>query len=258
MKTKKLNNRIGELFQILFLGLIFGAGMLPVCGQANRSAAIFDGRSEPKTTSEITKQEERFIEKEVRNKESVIKGKSKLDCDEDTFSINSAVSGSFTRSKSSQKAFLYELCRSGRSFGIGGIIVVENGSVAAHYTYGHNGLSSEIASAPDINQNGLSEILLIGGGTGQGYTEGVVEIIEIASNGVKSFGIADTYSDNYGTDNPKTLATAYKVSAQPGKTPVYFRDTYNQKGSEEKWTPVKKSQKFSLRKDYAPKYNKIP
>lgn len=251
---KKLNNFTGSL---LFC-LIFGGSAVSVCGQTNKLTLIYDGRDAIKeAVSSATEAEKKLIEKEVLKKEAVIKGKTELECDENEFDVLGAASGSFTKATASQKVFLYELCRSARTFGIGGIVVVEDGKIVAHYTYGENGLYADIAFVSDINQNGLSEILLIAVGMGQGYTLGAVEIIEITSGGIESFGIADVYSDDYGNVSAKTSATAYKVSAQTGKTPVYFRETYSQKNEEAKWTLVKKSQKFSLRKDYTPKYNKI-
>lgn len=252
---KKLNNLIGRALQILSLGLIFGGAFL-IYGQTNNLTLIFDGRTEAQTLR-ATRAEEQMVEREVRRKESTIKQKSALDCDEDTFSVGSAADGAFTKPKAAQRAVLYELCRSGRSFGIGGIVVIENGKIVLHYTYGENGLDSGIAALPDINQNGLSEIVLIGGGSGQGYSAGTVEIIEMTPRGVQFFGSAETYGDDYGTVKPKTSATAYKVSVQKGRTPIYFRETYAQKSFEGKWTLSKKSHKFSLTKDYTPKYNKI-
>lgn len=238
------------------LGLIFGGAFL-IQAQTDKPTLIYDGRTEART-SRATRPEEQLIEREVRKKESVIKQKSSLDCDDDTFSVSGAADGSFTKPKSAQRAVLYELCRSGRSFGIGGIVIIENGKIIAHYTYGDNGLDSNLAALPDINENGLSEIVLIGGGNGQGYTAGTVEIIEMTPRGVQFFGTAETYSDDYGTGKPKTSGTAYKVSVQKGKTPTYFRETYAQKSAQGKWTLAKKSHKFSLTKDYNPKYNKIP
>ena len=160
MCMKKLNNRIVGLL----LCLIFG-GAISAFGQATKPILIFDGRPKDEVLTALTKAEKEIVEKEVRKNESVIKEKSNLECDEDTFAVVGAASGSFTKAKSSQTAYLYELCRGARSFGIGGIVIVENGRVVSHNTYGDNGLDIGIASLPDINQNGLSEIVLVGAGT---------------------------------------------------------------------------------------------
>ncbi len=263
MKTqnimKESNERTGRLFQILSLSLIFGAGVFGVCGQAAKSTLLFDGRDSMESAPP-TRPEFDMIRKEVRANETAIREAVNVVCDEDdetSFGVTGMASGSFTKPNARQKAYLYELCRSGRSFGIGGIVVVENSRTVAHYAYGENGLDSEIVALPDINQNGFSEIMLIGGGSGQGYTQGAVEIIELTPGGVKDFGIADTYEDNFGTESAKKSAKAFRISVSPGKSPVFFRETYTRKGESGKWILTVKSQKFSLRLDYEPKFYKI-
>jgi hypothetical protein len=253
---KKLNDRNRCVFQILSFCLFFGGNAFLVAGQTNKPALIYDGRTEARGLR-ATAAEERLVEREVRKKETAIKEKSNQDCVDDTFSVGAVARGSFTKPKAAQSVVLYELCRSGRSFGIGGIVIVENGKIVAHYTYGENGLDYDLVSLPDINQNGLSEIVLIGGGGGQGYSANAVEIIEMTAGGVKSFGIADTYKDDFGTGKPNSSATGYKVTVQPGKNPIYFRETYRRKTQSGKWSLIKKAQRFPLRKDYVPKYNKI-
>lgn len=238
------------------IGLLLLVCAFPIFGQATKTVFVFDGRPAVEESSTTTAAEEKFIEKEVRRKETIIKAKAGVECDEETFGVSGAASGSFTKAKAAQKIFLYELCRSGRSFGIGGIVVVENEKVVAHRIFGENGLRSDIKALPDINKNGLSEIVLGGYGTGQGYTEGAVEIIELTAAGVKSFGFADIYEDDFGANENDPSATAYKITAQTGKIPVFFREAYTRKSEEDKWILSKKAQKFTLRKDTA-KYNSI-
>ena len=256
---KNLNESTGGLFQIIGFYLIIGASVFTAYAQTGKLLTLSDGRDAGASVP-VTVEESRFIEKEVRAKESVVREKSGLDCEEDenfSFNVVSVASGSFTKPNTRQKAYLYELCRSNLTFGIGGIVVAENGKVVTHYIYGENGLESDFAVLPDINRNGFSEIMLIGGGTGQGYTLGAVEIIEFTSRGINSFGIADIYEDNFGTNNAKKSATAYKVSVRTGKNPVYFREAYTRKNEEGKWILTGKSRKYLLRRDYEPKYHKI-
>jgi len=251
----KSNNLAGGM--LLFL--IFGASLLTVHGQTAKLTMLFDGRADDSST-DVSAAEKRFVEKEVKKKEVEIREKADLNCDDEDEAeilMGGVASGSFTRPKAVQKAYLYELCRSGRSFGIEGLIVVENERVVAHFTSGENGISSGLGIAPDINQNGLTEILLFGGGTGQGYTQTGVEIIEFAPGGVKSFGVAESYEDDFGANEKNPTAKAFKVFVQKGKNPVYFRETYTKKEDAGKWTLTKKSQKFLLDKDYTPKYHKI-
>ena len=259
LNMKESKNRTGRLLQTVSFLLIFGASLSAAYGQAVKSIPVFDGRDDSESVPPAVGEYD-LIKKEVRKNESIIRETTGITCEEDDFSsldISGMTNGSFTKPNAQQKAYLYELCRSGRAFGIGGIVVVENSRIVAHYVYGENGLDSDIAALPDINQNGFSEIMLIGGGTGQGYTQNAVEIIELTPGGVNAFGIADTYEDNFGTEDAKKSATAYKISVLSGKTPVFFREAYTRKSESGKWLLKGKSQKFALRRDYEPKFHKI-
>ena len=166
--------------------------------------------------------------------------------------------GSFTKTKTSQKAYLYERCRSGRSFGIGGIVIAEGNKVLSHYIFGENGLYSGISSADDINRNGLSEIVLNSTGTGQGYTDSAIHLIEIKSGAISFLGSASTFASNSGAveDESKALTSAYKITVQPGTVPVYFFDTFEKKGAAKDWTATKTNEKFFLESEPA-KFLKI-
>lgn len=257
---KRSNKRSGRVFRILGLALVFGASVFGICGQSGKTIPIFDGRDAIESVPP-TPAESEIVKKEVRKNESAVRAAIGTTCDEDELSsldITGIASGSFTKPNARQKAYLYELCRSGRAFGIGGIVVVENSQVVAHYVYGENGLDSDIAALPDINQNGFSEIMMIGGGSGQGYSMGAVEIIELAPGGVNTLGIADTYEDDFGTAaSGKKSARAFSVSVLPGKSPVFFREGYARSSEQGKWILTVKSQKFRLRLDYEPKWHKI-
>jgi len=256
---KKSNNLTSNLFQVLSFGLIFGSLISAAYGQRGKLTVISDGRAET-INSEVTKAEEEFIEKEVRKKESQIRKINDM-CEEDeffSFSLSGVASGSFTRPKAVQKAYLYELCRSNIEMGIGGILIVENRNVIAHYIYGENGLDDDITILPDIDQNGLSEIVLSGAWVGQGYIFRSVEILELTQRGIKFFGGARTFEDSSGAANPTNHPVkAFKIAVKSGRIPVYFREKYVQKEFEEKWELTKKLQKFSLDKEVVPKYYRI-
>jgi hypothetical protein len=222
---------------------------------------VIDGRKDWEE-KDGTKEETDFVNKEYKRNEAAILKSTELECDEGTedgVSIVGTAEGSFTKSNSSQKIYLYERCRSGRSFGIGGILVAENGKAVTHYSYGENGLDSGIFSLPDINKNGLSEIGIVAGGTGQGYTNTAVYLFEFKDGKMNFLGSAATFDDNSGAmeDDSKVETNAYKISVQSGEKPVFFREHYQKKGSAEKWSLVKKSEKFSLEKGDVGKYNKI-
>lgn len=222
---------------------------------------VYDGRkleSKPKAGTEAEKQ---LAEKEYKLHETAILQKVGFNCEEgdEDVSITETAAGSFTRPNSSQKVLLYERCRAGRAYGVGGILIVENGKSVAHYAYGENGLFAGLSSLPDVNKNGLSEIVLLSIGAGQGYANSAIDVFEFKTDDLDFLGRTETYSSNSGavTDTTKVKTEAVKVSAQPAANPVFFRETYEQKGSSQKWSPVKKAEKFSLNKGEPIKYHKI-
>lgn len=225
------------------------------------AVTVYDGRDDKEGT-QATTAEKKLVGDEYNARKTVIAGKVKVDCDEETtdgIEIDGVADGAFTKAGAAEKVYLYEVCRSGRSFGIGGLMFVDNGKVIAHYVYGDGGLYSGIASLPDIDKNGLSEIVLEGGGTGQGYTEGAIDIFQNGGGGLVFIGRTDTYSDDSGavTDDSKSLSTAYKISVTPAAKPIFSRDTYEKKGTTKIWSLIKNNEKLGLKKSDAPKFTKI-
>ncbi len=224
------------------------------------AVTIADGRdeNEPPKPSEV---DTAFVEKEFKATEAAIYKSSTFKCDDGDGGLQllGTASGAFTKAGSTQKAYLYELCRAGRSFGIGGLIIADGDTIAAHYTFGENGLYTSVGSSADIDRNGLSEIILAGSGSGQGYTEASVSLYEFEGGTLKFIGSTPTYSDNSGAEmnESKILTTAYKVTAETGTAPVFMRDTFEKKGAAKTWAESKKREKITLEKKDAAKFVKI-
>lgn len=222
---------------------------------------VFDGRTDSDPNGDkATAAETAMVRAEVKKHEAAIKSKVKFPCDiDERTSIISTATGAFTKVGAQQKMYLYELCRAGHSFGIGGMIITEGDRAVAHYAYGENGLEINATALSDINKNGVSEILLFGGGTGQGYTELGISIIEIKDGNFDFIGGDSVYSDNSGAamDDSKIKTTATNISVEPGATPVFYRENYEKKGDGGKWTIVDKQEKFTLEKGTPPKWVKI-
>ena len=227
---------------------------------------LFDGRKETENT-DFAKSETELVQAEFDRKKELIKEKfGDRYCEESevgNIGINGIVKGSFTKPRSDQKAVFYDVCRSGSShFGVGGIIVFENDKTVSHYVYGENGLQNSILSAPDVNKNGLNELILVDFQTHQGYSGGTIILVEFANESLKFLGNAVTYSSNSGAvENEKNVeSTAYKISVQPSAKPTFFRETYQAKGNNENWKLAKKSEKFTLDKtdsDFVKGFKKI-
>lgn len=213
------------------------------------------GKTTPPTDTKIVESEfkrsEAAIQQKLGDKYCVDPGDAKVE-------VYNSVEGAFTKPNAKEKAFLYSLCELGRGFGVGGIMIVENETVTAHYV-GQISWGEQLSTLPDINQNGVSEIVSAGGGSGQGYTESSIEILEFKGGNLDFLGTAETYSDNSGAmeDESKVLTTAYDISAQPGAAPTFFRETYEKKGAAKTWSLSKKSEKLSLKKEENSGFTKI-
>lgn len=227
---------------------------------------LYDGRKDF-DYKDYSKSEMQPVQAEFDRKKAEIKEKfGERYCSEgedQELSLNGIAEGAFTKPSTQQKAYLYTLCSTGSShFGVGGIMIFENGRVVTHYTYGENGLDSGLLKIADINKDGMDELALIDGQTHQGYSNGSFSLVEFPNGKLNFIGLTEVYSDNSGAaeDDNKILAEASVISVEPGATPVFYKDSYEQKGSSKNWTPVKKAEKFSLNKmedEYLKGYRKI-
>ena len=137
-------------------------------------------------------------------------------------------SGSFTRPNATQRAILYVYCEVGHNMDLDGIAIVENGQVAAHIVF-EGASNNAIGALPDINGNGIAEIVIASGGTNQGQTWGVISITEINGKETTDFGLANTYMDNCGVDENNCSMEATRISVKPGSKPAFFSEKFVRK-----------------------------
>lgn len=138
--------------------------------------------------------------------------------------------GAFTKPKADQKAILYNYCTFGDNMALNGIAVIENGRVVAHVVY-EGGNDHAIGALPDIDGDGLSEILIATGGTNQGITWGTISVIELAGSEITRFGRTGTLSDDSGINEKNPKIQANRISVKAGKTPAFFREIFVDNGS---------------------------
>ena len=113
---------------------------------------------------------------------------SRRECDPRTAAAAVDVApGSFTRPKSEQRAILYSYCTVGHNLALNGIGVVENGLLVAHAIY-EGGHDRALGALPDIDGNGLSEIVVASGGTNRGVTWDAISILELGGATVAAIG----------------------------------------------------------------------
>ncbi len=222
--------------------------------KTEETIVVYDGRKlEDESDKTASKEEKEFVWNEFKKSEAVAKQKmGDQYCSDPVTELGDVygfAEGAFTKPNSSQKAYLYYVCELGRGFGVGGIMIVENQKVVTNYV-DKVSWNESIHTLPDINKNGLNEILLAAGGSGQGYTSMSIEILEMDSGKLNYWGLTETYSDNLGAVEKDSdgLATAFKIFVQPSSNPVFTKEVFEKKGNAKEWKSIKKSEKLTLDK----------
>lgn len=208
------------------LGLLLSAGL------AAQPAPIFDGRSYLKAIQKPTKAESTIVQAEVkrRSQEKFLKKRLEgLDAGkfEEAFEVRGVAAGSFTRAGAAQRAVLYRYSYTN------GVVVLEGDKVVAHYSGdpGDYALYVGIFAAPDLNGNGLSEMVLLRN------TEDTADVYAYFFDSGKYQGATMVFTTNVrpGEDPPpneKIQDLAYAVRAQGAKLQ---RETYR-RGAKGPWT----------------------
>lgn len=173
------------------------------------------------------------------------------------FDVIGMAQGAFTRKLAHQTAVLYEYCQYGNGFAYNGLAIIENQKILLHYFFNGTWLAS-FKSLPDINQNGLNEMLIeTSGGLHQGFYGTGIAILEISQNRIKGIGGVQTSSNECEEgESGEECPREYKIFVQPGKTPVFFRERYNLINSD-KLVKVGPRKRFSLEKADAEGYEII-
>jgi hypothetical protein len=196
---------------------------------AQEPRPIFDGRLNLKPTA-LTAAEQTLLRDRILPAARQA-WKTRKECDAGTTGAALDVaSGSFTRPKSDQRAILYTYCTVGHNMALNGIAVIEKGVVAAHAIY-EGGNDHAIGALPDINGNGLSEILVVSGGTNQGVTWEVISILELGGAVVSRLGQTEAYSDDCGVNEESCTKKANRLSVRAGSLPAFFREVFVDKGA---------------------------
>jgi hypothetical protein len=164
-------------------------------------------------------------------------------CSEEDYEVSNALKGSFTRTGAQQTLVYYQYCITGNGLGSTGLAVLENGKVEASYISEDGGETTGSRVLPDINENGVNEVVLyVSGGMHQGGGGTGAEVVEFTEAGLKNLGwfAADEFSES----GP---SIAYRVTAKAGKPPLFYRQKFTSR-DEKKWNPVGKPLPFKLGK----------
>ncbi len=218
---------------------------------------VFDGRNDDNEKS--GEKETPFVREIVRTEQTAIqnmfKDSTEFECSGTDVTVEGLAEGSFTKPKSAQVVYLYRKCTDDtmKYPGFISVLIITQGEeVVAHFVYADvfGGFTS-LKILPDINRNGLSEIVLRSS-LGYGYYTDSIDIYEFGANNPVSLGgtkIFTNLPDNGKEDESKT---AYRITVQTDKSPVFFRETYQRKSDREKWQLQTKESIFSLGKSNTP------
>ena len=143
------------------------------------------------------------------------------------FTVVGMASGAFTIKGARQTAYLYTYCYE-RPGDFQGLVVVQGSAVVAHYVFVDH--LSDMYAVNDVNRNGFTELVLNGGFTGQGATEGWLELAELGPVrrllGQLDYDHApQPYLDNCGAVEVGGTWSSRVIRVTPGKVPKFTQQT---------------------------------
>ncbi len=218
---------------------ILGQGSVLVNDPVAESAKMEAAAVEPGKTG-LAASEQSLFEKSVLPK---VRTKLKSEACEETIEVSGRAEGAFTKAGLKQTLIFYQFCQTGNGLGSVGVAVIENGKVVGNYVSVESGWSADAKALPDVNQNGVDEVALYySGGMHQGAGGTGVDIMEVSSGRLTGVGwfLAEEFTET-------SPVMGYRVTANPGKIPVFFREKYTQNAAG-KWRKTGAVVPFKLKK----------
>jgi len=211
----KRSNLGGAFFVVLCAWILVGAQGSVVINDptVNDPNAINDGKYK------LSASEQGLMDKYVLP--AVRKKLAEEGCEEE-ISIAGRHQGAFTATGTQQTAVFYQFCQTGNGLGKAGLAIFDGNKVAANFVAPDAGWTVDAAVLPDINRNGLDELALYySGGMHQGAGGTGVDIVEYSNGKIR--GIGWYQADGFAEKGPQW---AFKVTVNPGKTPLFFKEKY--------------------------------
>lgn len=231
MKTKYL---------VLIFAICFAA---PFAAHGQGTVVVNDPtKDEAETEAKLSVADDAILKNEVLPK---VKKRIKSDVCEADVDVAGHAHGAFSRPGARQVLVFYQYCQTGNGFGWVGLMLIENGKLVGSFL-SESGWSASINSVPDINRNGLDEFVLsYTGGLHQGQGGVGADLIEFSGGMPKGLGWFQ--AESFGETE---AITAWKVTAAPGKTPVFYKQKYFS-GENQKFRRVGGNLAFKLGKPYS-------
>jgi hypothetical protein len=155
-------------------------------------------------------------------------------CREEFRALGSAY-GAFTERGMAQHAVLYRFCETGHDLARGGVAIVQAGRVVAHVVI-EDAEPDGLLRLPDIDRDGVSEMMLVDFALHQGESTTGVSILQLERGAVRSLGGIDVHRDNFGTRGSPRSERSSVLWVTPGARPVFERETYEfREGMRARW-----------------------
>ena len=154
---------------------------------------------------------------------------------EEAFEVLDATRGAFTAAGANQRAVLYRYARVPRCCIKQGVAVLDGDRVVAHVAFESE--TYAVGRAADLDGNGVDELLLAGGGSGQGTTMGSLAVLDLSGGRARSVAWLDTSDDDCAAGNPTGMHAA-RILVRRGPTPQFFREPFASPCGPARWRPA--------------------
>jgi hypothetical protein len=203
--------------------VLLACSVLGLVADAASLTPIFDGRLSLTPNPRLTAAEQTAYEMQIIPAARKHFGNAGT-CTDDPLRLDTAT-GAFTRARAAQKALIYRYCSTGASFGRVGLVVFEGGKPVRHDVF-EEAAQYALGRMPDLNRDGVDELILATGGTQMGETWQSASIVQLGTGKPRQPVQFEAYRDNCGSLEPKPTATAWRVYAAPGATPRFYHQRF--------------------------------
>jgi hypothetical protein len=225
------------------------------------------------------KTEEELVKGEISKQAKEIYRLGEADgfkCEENDFQITDWSNGVFIKTKAKpvkkkpaifkipitvapQNAYLYRLCSSGKaqySTNLGGIVITEKGKIKAHFFFSNVSGFERMNVLPDINQNGVSEIVLeFAHSINSLNFAQAIGIFEISEEGdFANLGETNVFQR---LENQSADDISYTIFVKRGEKPEFYRETYGSNDQINDWAKIEVLTKFELNRNSAIKIQSL-
>lgn len=206
-----------------------------------QKTVVVNDPTKTSATAKPSAAEQAIFDRDVLPK---VKKRISADVCEGNAEVAGVANGAFSRAGAKQSLIFYQYCQTGNGFGWAGLVLIENGKLVAHYISAA-AWTVDIGRVADVNQNGLDEFTLHwSGGMHQGQGGVGVDLMEFSGGLPKGIGWykAEEFADT-------EVSAAWKLTAKPGKQPVFYVQKFTTK-DEKKWRTVGKISTYKLGKTF--------